>query len=168
MWQMLRRGWFCEFLTVRESPGMRKTKRLWQRQIGKISGLRTSRVSESGGCGPKLQVAVAARFAEAGTCAGCTSCGVRVRCLRLIPSHAGGEGDALAPTKPSLSFLRQLYALALDLAPSLDITTMPAHGFGDEAEIMMQLEEYIRESVVLAGMGLLLRRWSCVQDGSCL
>ena len=64
----------------------------------------------------KLQVAVAASVAEARTCAGCRSCGERVRFLRLIPSHAGGEGDALAPsTKPSLSFLRQLYAWALDL-----------------------------------------------------
>eukprot|EP00439_Symbiodinium_sp_Y106_P068236 s1149_g11.t1 len=78
------RGWFCEFLTVRESPGMWQLLRALQ---------------------------------------------------RLIPSHAGGEGDALAPTKPSLSFLRQLYA-----------------------EIMMQLEEYIRESVVSDGQQSRLKR----------
>ncbi|CAE7282827.1 ARP [Symbiodinium sp. CCMP2592] len=79
------RGWFCEFLTVRESPGMWQLLRALQ---------------------------------------------------RLIPSHAGGEGDALAPsTKPSLSFLRQLYA-----------------------EIMMQLEEYIRESVVNDGQQSRLKR----------
>ncbi|CAE7749912.1 ARP, partial [Symbiodinium necroappetens] len=79
------RGWFCEFLSVRESPGMWQLLRALQ---------------------------------------------------RLIPSHAGGEGDALAPsTKPSLSFLRQLYA-----------------------EIMMQLEEYIRESVVGDGQQSRLKR----------
>ncbi|CAE7483258.1 NOV [Symbiodinium sp. CCMP2456] len=79
------RGWFCEFLSVRESPGMWQLLRALQ---------------------------------------------------RLIPSHAGGEGDALAPsTKPSLSFLRQLYA-----------------------EIMMQLEEYIRESVVGDGQHSRLKR----------
>ena len=33
---------------------------------------------------------------------------------------------------------------------------------------MMQLEEYIRESVVLVGMSLLLLQCSCVHDGICL